>query len=131
MSDFAPQNVEGQQLQEVERRLVEENPQGIEEQTSLICRLPRVTGPCRAAIKRYYYNFGAKRCQTFTYGGCGGNANNFRTLRDCEAKCKPSTVFLLCFVVENLCFWNVPSGSPFCRRRMIGTGLSVWSEHNP
>ena len=89
LSDFAPQNVEGQ-LQEVKRRLVAENLEGIEEQTSLNCRFPRDAGQCAAAIRRYYYNFGAKKCQTFLYGGCGGNANNFRTLKDCEAKCKPS-----------------------------------------
>jgi hypothetical protein len=51
------------------------------------CSLPAETGPCLAAMRRFYYDPVAARCREFTYGGCGGNANNFMTLADCEAKC--------------------------------------------
>ena len=45
-------------------------------------------GDCRAAITRYYYNQLTGRCETFSYGGCGGNENNFRTLEECEETCR-------------------------------------------
>ena len=52
-----------------------------------VCNLPKVTGPCRAAFRRWYFNRATGRCEMFTYGGCRGNANNFRTKRECEQKC--------------------------------------------
>ena len=55
-----------------------------------ICSLPRVTGPCRARIPRYFYNVTTKRCERFIFGGCRGNKNNFRTQNECEKQCRPS-----------------------------------------
>ena len=52
-----------------------------------ICSLPPKTGPCRAQIPRYYHNIETGECETFIYGGCQGNANNFRTKEECEEKC--------------------------------------------
>ncbi|XP_012935849.1 carboxypeptidase inhibitor SmCI [Aplysia californica] len=51
------------------------------------CLLPKVTGPCRASFPRFYYSSVTKRCLRFTYGGCRGNANSFRTEIDCRRKC--------------------------------------------
>ena len=51
------------------------------------CSLPPVTGICLAAFQRYFYNSTARRCETFTWGGCGGNGNNFQTMEDCENTC--------------------------------------------
>ncbi|CDW57127.1 Kunitz BPTI domain containing protein [Trichuris trichiura] len=51
------------------------------------CELPAETGPCMASFIRFYYNKETKKCETFTYGGCQGNENNFETLEECEAKC--------------------------------------------
>ena len=34
---------------------------------------------------RYYHNNG--KCEQFIYGGCRGNANNFGSQEDCEARC--------------------------------------------
>lgn len=53
-----------------------------------ICELPKVAGPCRAAILRYFYNKNTGECEEFYYGGCGGNCNNFQTKEECENKCK-------------------------------------------
>ncbi|GIY03103.1 zonadhesin [Caerostris extrusa] len=51
------------------------------------CQLERDSGPCRAAMSRYYYNYRRKRCERFTYGGCKGNKNNFKTEEDCRLIC--------------------------------------------
>ncbi|CAG0895161.1 unnamed protein product, partial [Darwinula stevensoni] len=51
------------------------------------CSLPPDVGPCRAYLKRYFYDARVAQCKTFIYGGCGGNANNFATLQECFQKC--------------------------------------------
>ncbi|XP_039198304.1 kunitz/BPTI-like toxin [Crotalus tigris] len=45
--------------------------------------VPAEPGPCRGAITRFYYNSDSNKCQEFTYGGCRGNANNFKTKNKC------------------------------------------------
>ncbi|KAB7496700.1 Boophilin-H2 [Armadillidium nasatum] len=53
-----------------------------------ICNRPKVVGNCNAAFPRYFYNNATGQCEKFTYGGCGGNGNNFKLLSDCEDKCE-------------------------------------------
>ncbi|XP_019630145.1 PREDICTED: papilin-like isoform X2 [Branchiostoma belcheri] len=53
------------------------------------CTLQPDAGPCRAFSRRFYYNIQTRSCQLFGYGGCLGNANNFRTVEDCENACQP------------------------------------------
>jgi len=55
-----------------------------------IYSLAPATGPCQASFVRFFYNPISKRCEQFLYGGCLGNANNFKTIDDCLAKCKHS-----------------------------------------
>ncbi len=55
-----------------------------------ICELQSVRGPCKGYIPRYYYDVDARACNTFIYGGCEGNQNNFQTSAECEAECKTS-----------------------------------------
>ncbi|XP_067410038.1 chelonianin-like [Emydura macquarii macquarii] len=52
-----------------------------------ICRLPAEVGPCTAAIPRWFYNWHAKKCEKFSYGGCNGNKNNFETKANCLEAC--------------------------------------------
>ena len=52
-----------------------------------VCSLPAVSGPCLAYFPRYYYNSNSGQCEKFVYGGCQGNANNFKTLEDCQDAC--------------------------------------------
>lgn len=45
-------------------------------------------GPCNAIFPRYYYNQINEKCENFTYGGCGGNANNFEDYDSCSLLCE-------------------------------------------
>ncbi|XP_065661866.1 venom protein 302 [Hydra vulgaris] len=51
------------------------------------CALKPETGPCRAAIKVWYYDNKTDTCKRFIYGGCGGNANRFREKKMCQKTC--------------------------------------------
>ncbi|KPP60979.1 hypothetical protein Z043_120975 [Scleropages formosus] len=51
------------------------------------CHLEEETGPCRGMVLRYFYSMASRRCERFFYGGCFGNANNFRTEEACRARC--------------------------------------------
>ena len=53
-----------------------------------LCSLPVVVGPCRAAFPRWFYNSTSQRCESFTYGGCKGNANRFESKELCESACQ-------------------------------------------
>ncbi|VDP11473.1 unnamed protein product, partial [Soboliphyme baturini] len=52
------------------------------------CSLPAAPGPCSDRQVRFYYNLKSRRCQQFTFGGCLGNSNNFRSLEQCQKKCE-------------------------------------------
>ncbi|XP_015214548.1 tissue factor pathway inhibitor a isoform X2 [Lepisosteus oculatus] len=59
------------------------------------CHLEEEPGPCRGVLTRYFFNSSAQKCDRMIYGGCFGNANNFKTLKECQATChkkKPHTV---------------------------------------
>ncbi|KAK5883787.1 hypothetical protein CesoFtcFv8_020080 [Champsocephalus esox] len=51
------------------------------------CLLQVDEGPCRADLERYYYNTITQKCEIFYYGGCQGNANNFRSYQECQKSC--------------------------------------------
>nr|QDC23073.1 kunitz domain-containing protein isoform 2 [Cupiennius salei] len=55
------------------------------QQVDAICSLPSVMGPCRAMMPRFYFN--GDKCQSFIFGGCEGNGNNFRSVEECEQRC--------------------------------------------
>ena len=52
-----------------------------------ICRLKPDKGPCKAKIKRWYFDPAFGECKEFIYGGCKGNANNFETYKECSDSC--------------------------------------------
>lgn len=54
------------------------------------CDLQADPGPCDAAIPRWTYNTTTGECETFLYGGCGGNDNNFTTEQSCQEVCQPN-----------------------------------------
>uniref|UniRef100_A0A8P4K744 Tissue factor pathway inhibitor n=1 Tax=Dicentrarchus labrax TaxID=13489 RepID=A0A8P4K744_DICLA len=52
-----------------------------------LCALKNEQGPCKAIKDRFFFNVDTGRCELFEFGGCGGNANNFESLEDCEETC--------------------------------------------
>jgi hypothetical protein len=72
------------------------------------CSLPPESGPCDAAIQRYYYDAASGRCALFIWGGCDGNDNNFATAQECGEACDASEPPLAGCEVEGVLY---PSGS--------------------
>ncbi len=56
------------------------------------CQLPKEPGNCLAAIPRWWFNAQSGKCEQFTYGGCGGNANNFESIEQCVKSCAVASV---------------------------------------
>uniref|UniRef100_A0A182VR03 Peptidase S1 domain-containing protein n=1 Tax=Anopheles minimus TaxID=112268 RepID=A0A182VR03_9DIPT len=52
-----------------------------------ICLLPKSEGHCRGNLPRWYYNTNLKTCTQFIYSGCHGNANRFKSLKECREFC--------------------------------------------
>ena len=46
-----------------------------------------VTGPCEAVIPSFTFNYQLGKCQEFSYGGCEGSNNRFKSKKDCESEC--------------------------------------------
>jgi hypothetical protein len=56
-------------------------------QTPDLCAQPVDPGPCEAAFPRWAFDPQTGTCGQFTWGGCGGNTNNFVTEAACAATC--------------------------------------------
>ncbi|XP_015681881.1 tissue factor pathway inhibitor isoform X2 [Protobothrops mucrosquamatus] len=52
-----------------------------------ICALKADSGPCKALHTRYHFNIHTRHCESFNFGGCQGNENNFLTLEECQQTC--------------------------------------------
>ena len=68
------------------------------------CYLPKVVGPGRAAIDRWFYDVELNKCAHFIYGGLLGNTNNFNDKKECERTCETNVKEL------NLCSQPVDPG---------------------
>lgn len=51
------------------------------------CDLPLDIGTCSGQVSRYYYDPASRQCKLFSYTGCGGNLNNFESMRECNRRC--------------------------------------------
>lgn len=54
------------------------------------CFLSPDTGPCHKDVPRWHYNAHDGTCSQFTFGGCGGNQNNFDSSEACASACEES-----------------------------------------
>nr|XP_025743858.1 protein AMBP isoform X1 [Callorhinus ursinus]XP_025743859.1 protein AMBP isoform X1 [Callorhinus ursinus]XP_025743860.1 protein AMBP isoform X1 [Callorhinus ursinus] len=52
------------------------------------CQLGHAEGPCLGMIMRFFYNGSSMACETFQYGGCLGNGNNFASEKECLQTCR-------------------------------------------
>ncbi|XP_062566160.1 PI-stichotoxin-Hcr2i-like isoform X1 [Saccostrea cucullata] len=74
-----------------------------------ICSLPREPGPCRGSCPRYYYDTRRGTCRSFTYGCCGGNANNFQTRQLCNRICNTKVCPEIACLVGACTFQTCPA----------------------
>lgn len=52
------------------------------------CLAPYKVGRCRGSFPRWYYNAETQKCETFTFGGCKPNKNNYLREEECKVACK-------------------------------------------
>ncbi|KAM9224561.1 kunitz-type protease inhibitor 2 [Dugong dugon] len=108
------------------------------------CTAKAVTGPCRAAFPRWYFNTEKNSCDNFIYGGCRGNKNSYQSKEECMQRClgKQSypvlshsskvvvlaglfmMVLLLCLGASVVCLVRV------ARRSQEDTLRTVWSSED-
>lgn len=51
------------------------------------CAQVKDEGVCPGNVPRFYFDQSAERCLLFSYGGCGGNINNFQSEESCISSC--------------------------------------------
>ncbi|KAG1650386.1 Papilin [Nymphon striatum] len=52
-----------------------------------VCRLPLDKGPCDDDQQRWHFDVSLSRCVRFSYGGCDGNKNRFKSYELCTRFC--------------------------------------------
>lgn len=85
------------------------------------CMLPSESGPCEAYIQSWYHDARSGICKPFGYGGCGGNANNYASLEECQKVCSGGTPNLDACQAATDC----AIGSPSCCGACDGAGVSA------
>lgn len=67
--------------------------------TALACIMPKEEGRSTGALplNKFYYNSATNECETLSFNGAGGNANNFDTKQQCESYCKTSEHVIVFF----------------------------------
>ncbi|XP_032437749.1 tissue factor pathway inhibitor 2 isoform X2 [Xiphophorus hellerii] len=83
-----------------------------------ICRFPKEAGHCRGLFPRYFFNMTTMQCESFYYGGCGGNTNRFNDLPSCLEYCSPKKSYYSCAL-------SGPSG----QREVFGLYNAVLLQH--
>lgn len=67
---------------------VEVEEENTEDDNTDACDLPVERGSCNGNLQRYFFNSTSGQCTQFTFGGCGGNRNNFMTEEYCQQRCE-------------------------------------------
>uniref|UniRef100_A0A023G2N7 BPTI/Kunitz inhibitor domain-containing protein n=1 Tax=Amblyomma triste TaxID=251400 RepID=A0A023G2N7_AMBTT len=61
------------------------------------CLQLKSAGSCHGHNQRWFYDPQDKKCKGFTYSGCKGNNNRFRSERRCQKVCSPGApIRLVC-----------------------------------
>lgn len=83
---------------------------------ALACSLAVDVGLCRSNVDRWHFNSIKGKCELFSYSGCEGNKNNFRTLEMCERVCNNYQSMIIMIdrrairsLIIVLCFCTLPS----------------------
>ncbi|CAH1791827.1 unnamed protein product, partial [Owenia fusiformis] len=61
-----------------------------------VCKMPKEVGPCKALLRKWFFDAQDGHCKPFTYGGCQGNGNNFETEEECRTKCNAKSSEDIC-----------------------------------
>lgn len=59
----------------------------MDQRSEAVCFEPVDAGPCNDSYPAYYYDAANQRCASFSYSGCGGNANRYNSEEQCERQC--------------------------------------------
>ncbi|XP_038641952.1 kunitz-type protease inhibitor 2 isoform X2 [Scyliorhinus canicula] len=94
------------------------------------CYAVAVTGKCRAAFPRWYYDSQSQSCNRFTYGGCGGNKNNYESHDACLARCSGKTAILM-VVLLSICILILLAGVIYFIVRLTKTDHVVSYQRAP
>ncbi|XP_046303361.1 tissue factor pathway inhibitor isoform X2 [Marmota monax] len=82
------------------------------------CALKADDGPCKAMMKRFFFNILTQQCEEFVYGGCEGNQNRFESLEECKEKCAvgyPKKISKKTFKKEKPDFCFLEEDAGICR----------------
>ena len=78
------------------------------------CTLEPNSGPCMAAVPKYYFDQETQQCTMFTWGGCGGVVP-FNSLSECEASsCASTTTVDSCIAVPIDGCFSIDVWTPVC-----------------
>uniref|UniRef100_A0A8C4N2Z7 BPTI/Kunitz inhibitor domain-containing protein n=1 Tax=Eptatretus burgeri TaxID=7764 RepID=A0A8C4N2Z7_EPTBU len=69
-----------------------EEGSGTEPASQNTCTLAPDVGPCIGNEPQFFYNSSSMVCEPFTYGGCMGNANRFKSIEECHKTCRTDAV---------------------------------------
>ncbi|KIH54384.1 Kunitz/Bovine pancreatic trypsin inhibitor domain protein [Ancylostoma duodenale] len=81
-----------------------------------VCKHDVDAGECNGVFQRFAFDTESGECRPFTYGGCGGNGNNFATLAECRIKCQKGNGNNFATIQEcrNVCVKKVCNPNPQC-----------------
>ncbi|XP_021920303.1 carboxypeptidase inhibitor SmCI-like isoform X2 [Zootermopsis nevadensis] len=78
------------------------------------CFQPPSSGQCRGSFRSYYFNRKSRTCESFVWGGCGGNNNRFETRDSCEKNCQDRKADVASEQIVKTC--NPDVEPPVCNR---------------
>lgn len=94
-----------------------------------VCHLPMDPGDCDGICPRWFFNTHSGRCEEFSYGCCGGNANKFRTEQECLNACNNGTLlyYYLLTLITYQCLLPLLGHRPLSRflQALLSCALSL------